>query len=294
MNVFRNRRLASLYALPALVFVSVFVLAPLALNLYYSLFSFNAFSPNKTYIGFDNFKRLFADPVFYTAIRNNTLYAVISFVFQVGAALVIAAILEHKLFQKMQPFFRTVFFIPSVISFVVIGLLWQFIYNPDTGIINLGLKALGLHSLAQPWLGDSNLAIYAAIWVSQWQYIGYNVMLFLIAMHNIPKDFYEAADLDGAGPVRSFFAVTLPSVKEMILVASMITVLGAYKLFDEIYILTSGGPGRSTEVLGTMLYRAAFRNDEMGYAASIATVVFVITMLLSLCQIKLSGTAKDD
>lgn len=294
MNVFQNRRLASLYALPALVFVSVFVLAPLALNLYYSLFSFNAFSPNKTYIGFNNFKRLFSDPVFYTAIRNNTLYAVISFVFQVGAALVIAAILEHKLFQKMQPFFRTVFFIPSVISFVVIGLLWQFIYNPDTGIINLGLKALGLHSLAQPWLGDSNLAIYAAIWVSQWQYIGYNVMLFLIAMHNIPKDFYEAADLDGAGPVRSFFAVTLPSVKEMILVASMITVLGAYKLFDEIYILTSGGPGRSTEVLGTMLYRAAFRNDEMGYAASIATVVFVITLLLSLCQIKLSGTAKDD
>ncbi|MDV2887486.1 sugar ABC transporter permease, partial [Alkalihalophilus pseudofirmus] len=140
---------------------------------------------------------------------------------------------------------------------------------------------------------DSDVAIYAVVAVSQWQYTGYMVMLFLIAMQKIPNEYYEAAMIDGASKIKTFFHVTVPQIKEMILVGSVITVIGAFNVFDEVYVMTSGGPGRSTEVLGTMLYRSAFRNDEMGYASTIGTIVFVITLTLSLIQMKLGKSGQE-
>lgn len=196
--------------------------------------------------------------------------------------------------RRWQPFFRTVFFIPSVISIAVVGLLWQLLYNPEIGLINEALRAIELYEWTRPWLGESETAIYAVVAVSQWQYMGYIVMLFLIAMHKIPAEYYEASTIDGANRIQTFIYITLPQIKEMILVGSMITLIGAFKVFDEVYVMTGGGPGRSTEVLGTMLYRAAFRNDEMGYASAIATAIFVITLSLSLLQIKLAKSGQED
>lgn len=212
---------------------------------------------------------------------------------QVGGGILIAAILEDRLIRKWQPLFRTIFFIPAVISIAVVGLLWQLLYNPDIGLINQVLRSIGLNNWVHAWLGDSKTAIYAVIAVSQWQYTGYMVLLFLIAMHKIPSQLYDASMIDGANRIQTFFSITIPQMKEMILVGTMITVIGAFKVFDEVYIMTFGGPGRSTEVLGTMLYRAAFRNDEMGYASSIATVIFVITIILSLIQIKIAKTGQE-
>lgn len=293
MNLYRNRRSALLYILPALLFVLVFIFLPILLNVFYSLYRWNAFSTESVFVGLDYYTRLLKDPVFYTALKNNSLYAMISLIFQVGGGLIVAAILEEKFMRRWQPFFRTVFFIPSVMSLAVVGLLWQLLYNPDIGLINGALRAVGLPDLAHVWLGDSKTAIYAVIAVSQWQFTGYIAMLFLIAMHKIPRELYEASMIDGANRIRTFFHVTIPQIKEMILVATTITVIGAFKVFDEVYIMTFGGPGRSTEVLGTMLYRAAFRNDEMGYASAIATVIFVITFALSLLQIKVSRTGQE-
>ncbi len=248
---------------------------------------------NRMFVGWEYYIRLIHDPVFYIALKNNTLFAVISIVFQVGMGLVIAAILEDKLIRRWQPFFRTVFFIPSVISIAVVGLLWQLLYHPEIGLLNHTLRFLGQSEWTYAWLGNSTTAIYAVVAVSQWQYTGYMVMLFLIAMHKIPEELYEASMIDGANRRHTFFHITLPQLKEMILVGMMITVIGAFKVFDEVYIMTSGGPGRSTEVLGTMLYRAAFRNDEMGYASTIATIVFIITLALSLFQMKLVKSGKE-
>ncbi|HZG17199.1 MAG TPA: sugar ABC transporter permease, partial [Candidatus Bathyarchaeia archaeon] len=263
------------------------------LNVYYSLFRWNAFSLEKDFVGWEYYVRLFQDPVFYTALKNNSLYAVISIVVQVGGGLVIAAILEDRLIRRWQPLFRTIFFIPSVISIAVVGLLWQLLYNPDIGLVNGALKMIGQQDWVHAWLGDSKTAIYAVIAVSQWQFTGYMVMLFLIAMHKIPEDLYEASMIDGANRIQTFLKITIPQIKEMILVGTMITVIGAFKVFDEIYVMTFGGPGRSTEVLGTMLYRAAFRNDEMGYASTIATVIFAITFALSLLQMKWSRSGQE-
>lgn len=293
MKNHRSSRTAILYILPAFLIVVCMVFLPIVLNLYNSLFRWNSFDLERTFVGLEYYNRLFKDPVFYIALKNNALYAIISLIFQVGLGIIIAAILEDKLIRRFQPFFRTVFFIPSVISIAVVGLLWQLIYNPEIGLVNGALEAIGLSEWTHSWLGDSKTAIYAVVAVSQWQYTGYITMLFLIAMQKIPYEYYEAAMIDGASKIKTFFHITLPQIKEMILVGSVITVIGAFKVFDEVYVMTFGGPGRSTEVLGTMLYRSAFRNDEMGYASTIGTVIFVITLTLSLVQMKIGKTGKE-
>lgn len=289
----REARIAILYILPALLLILSLVFLPIVLNLYNSFFRWNSFEAGRTFVGFEYYWRLFKDPIFYTALKNNSLYAVISLTCQVGGGIIIAAILEDKLIRRFQPFFRTVFFIPSVISIAVVGLLWQLLYNPEVGLVNGVLNAIGQSEWAHSWLGDSKTAIYAVVAVSQWQYTGYITMLLLIAMQKIPSEYYEAAMIDGASKIKTFFHITIPQVKEMILVASVITVIGAFKVFDEVYVMTNGGPGRSTEVLGTMLYRSAFRNDEMGYASTIGTIIFVITLTLSIIQIKLGKSGQE-
>ncbi|NRD76879.1 sugar ABC transporter permease [Bacillus sp. BRMEA1] len=293
MKTLRYNRIAILYILPAFLLILSFVFLPIVYNLYNSMFRWSSFDAAKTFVGFNYYGRLFKDPVFYISLKNNSLYAVISLVFQVGGGLVIAAVMEDKLIRKFQPFFRTVFFIPSVISIAVVGLMWQLLYNPEIGLVNGFLHAIGHSRWAHSWLGDSNTAIFAVIFVSQWQYTGYMAMLFLISMQKIPAEYYEAAMIDGASKIKTFLKITIPQIREMILVGTVITVIGAFKVFDEVYVMTGGGPGRSTEVLGTMLYRAAFRNDEMGYASAIGTVIFIITLILSLLQMKLGKSGQE-
>lgn len=271
--------------------MTVFIYYPLVQNFVYSFYRWNAFSPSKVFISLDNYRRLFTDPVFYIAIKNNVLYTLFSVACQCGIGLIIAAILEEKFLRKYQGFFRTVYFVPAVISMTVIGLLWQLIYNPNIGIVNALLDLLKLGSFSHEWLGDSHTAIYAIILVSQWQYTGYIILLYLVAMQKIPVELYESARIDGAGPVRCFLNITIPQIKEMIVVGTVITTIGSFKLFDEIYVMTAGGPGRSTEVLATAMYRAGFRNDEMGYAAAFAVVLFLITFVFTLIQLKVSRSS---
>ncbi|SIQ41556.1 carbohydrate ABC transporter membrane protein 1, CUT1 family [Peribacillus simplex] len=237
---------------------------------------------------------MFKDPVFYEALKNNILYAVISIVFQVFGGLIVAAVLEDKLIRKFSPIFRTVYFLPVVVSMTVIALLFSFFYNPEVGLLNQFLKMIGLNNLAQPWLGDSETAIYAVIAVSQWQSIGYIAMLYIVSIQKISPELYEAAEMDGANKIKTFFHITVPATKEMTFVAVILTLTGAFTVFNEPYILTGGGPGTSSEVLSTYLYKTAFSKDMMGYASAIATVILIITLLISLVQMKIFKTGKED
>jgi raffinose/stachyose/melibiose transport system permease protein len=242
----------------------------------------------------DNYFTLFKDPVFYEALKNNILYAVISIVFQVFGGLIVAAVLEDKLIRKFSPIFRTVYFLPVVVSMTVIALLFSFFYNPEVGLLNQFLKMIGLNNLALPWLGDSETAIYAVIAVSQWQSIGYIAMLYIVSIQKISPELYEAAEMDGANKIKTFFHITVPATKEMTFVAVILTLTGAFTVFNEPYILTGGGPGTSSEVLSTYLYKTAFSKDMMGYASAIATVILIITLLISLVQMKIFKTGKED
>ncbi|MCY8500640.1 sugar ABC transporter permease [Bacillus subtilis] len=289
----QNKIIPYLFLVPALVFL-LFVYIPIFENVFLSLFQWSSFSPEKTFIGLKNYVELFHDPVFYQALTNNVLYAVISIVCQVFGGLILAAVLEDKLVRKWSPFFRTVFFLPVVISMTVIALLFDFIYNPETGLLNQLLQAIGLDQLTRAWLGDDSTAMLSVIFVSQWQSVGYIAMLYIVSIQKIPDELYEAARLDGAGKIQQFFHITVPQTKEMSFVAVVMTLTGAFTVFNEPYILTGGGPGNASEVLSTFLYKSAFTKDMMGYASAIATVVLTITLALSLMQMKFFKTGKED
>ncbi|WP_336183914.1 carbohydrate ABC transporter permease [Bacillus sp. 205(2023)] len=289
----QNRIIPYLFLLPALVFL-LFVYIPIFENVFLSLFQWSSFSPEKTFIGLKNYVELFRDPVFYQALTNNVLYAVISIVCQVFGGLILAAVLEDKLVRKWSPFFRTVFFLPVVISMTVIALLFDFIYNPETGLLNQLLQVIGLDQLTRAWLGEDSTAMLSVIFVSQWQSVGYIAMLYIVSIQKIPDELYEAARLDGAGKIQQFFHITIPQTKEMSFVAVVMTLTGAFTVFNEPYILTGGGPGNASEVLSTFLYKSAFTKDMMGYASAIATIVLLITLALSLMQMKFFKTGKED
>lgn len=289
-----KKRAILLYMLPALTLLTAFVFLPIVLNFIYALFRWSSFSTQWDFVGLANFARLLSDETVWVAFKNNLWYAVISLVFQVGGSMLIAALLEEKWMRRSQPFFRTVYFLPSMISLTVVGILWQTIYSPVFGIVNPLLEKLGLGMLATDWLGNTRTAVFSVIAVSQWQYFGYTMVLFLVAMQSVPAELYESAIIDGANSFQRFIHITIPNIREIILVNCMITIIGAFQVFDEIYIMTGGGPGRSSEVLGTYLFRTGFRNDEMGYASAIATMVFFVTFVFSVIQMRISGTGRRE
>lgn len=282
------------FLLPALIMISVFVYLPLFQNFYNSFFSFSVFSPSKLFVGLDNFKAVLSDKVMVTSILNNVKYAIISVTLQVGFALVLAYVLEMKVFRKFAPFFRVVYFMPVMISVSVIALLFGFVYNPQMGILNEFMNLIGLGDFTKAWLGNPSTVMYAVIAMSQWQSIGFIMMLFIVAIQKIPNELYEAADIDGAGYVRKFFSITVPQLKEAIFVNTLITITGSMLVFNEPYILTNGGPGTSSITMSLHMYQEGFVKDNMGLASTIAFIIFIITAVLALIQIKLSGTGKDD
>ncbi|SDN77383.1 carbohydrate ABC transporter membrane protein 1, CUT1 family [Psychrobacillus sp. OK028] len=283
-----------LFLLPSLLFLGVFVYIPLIQNFYNSFFDFSVFSQSKEFVGFKHFIELFNDKVIVIALINNIKYAVISVIFQVFFALVLASILEDRLFRKFAPALRVIYFIPVMVSISVIALLFSFIYNPQMGLLNSFLELIHLEELAKPWLGNAETAIYSVIAMSQWQSIGFITMLFIVAIQKIPKELYEAAEIDGAGKVRNFFSITVPQVKETMFVNVLITVTGSILVFNEPYILTNGGPGVSSMTLSVHMYQLGFFKDNMGYASAVATLIFMLSAIFAITQIRISGTGKDD
>lgn len=289
----RNKK-AFCYILPCLIVLGLFVYYPLIMNVVYSLHSFTLSSATKEFVGLANFKKLFSDEIILTSIKNNLLYAVISLIVQVFFGLVLAAVLEDRVFQRFSGFFRTTYFIPTLLSMTVVCLLFEFIYNPQMGILNSFLELVGLEDLTNIWLGKSSVAMYAVIAVSQWHSTGYITMLFIVAIQKIPRDLYEAAEIDGAGKIRQFFSITVPQVKQMLFVTMVITVAGAFTVFNEPYILTGGGPGTSTMTLALHMYQTGVVKNDMGYASTIAMLIFVITAVLSSLQFFTVGKKGED
>jgi raffinose/stachyose/melibiose transport system permease protein len=276
------------WLIPALLVLAVFVYWPLLQSVLFSFLKWNIYSGAQTFVGGDNYAKLLADPVFGKALLNNVWYAVISIVFQVFGALLLAAIIESVKSEKMRKAFRSIYFIPSAISLTVAGLLFYFIYQPRTGMLDAFLTNLGLGQYAQAWLGHENTAIFAIIAMSQWQGFGYSVLLFSVALQRIPVELYEASAIDGIGPVRRFCSISMPLVREMTSLMMVVTISGAFQVFNEVMVMTSGGPNNASQVLGTWLYHAGFITNDFGYAATIGVAIFAITLTLAVLQLWVS------
>ncbi|MCU1437124.1 MAG: sugar transporter permease [Naasia sp.] len=278
-----------LWALPALVLLCLFVYWPLLLNFRYSVEQSNIFTGEQTFVGADNYVKMAGDPIFWRALGNNVLYSVVSVAFQVFGALILAAIIEGLRRERLRSWLRAIYFVPSAMSLTVTGLLFAFIYQPKGGLLNGLLESLGLGGLAQAWLGNPDTAMGAIIAMSQWQGFGYSTLLFAVAIQRIPSELYEAAAIDGIGPIRRVFSITIPLVREMTTLMIIVTLSGAFQVFNEVMVTTSGGPDNSTQVLGTWLYRSGFVKNDFGYAAAIAVVMFVITLTLAIVQVTIAN-----
>jgi raffinose/stachyose/melibiose transport system permease protein len=273
-----------IWVAPALALMAVFIYWPLVQNIGFSFMKWNIYSGERTFVGGQNYEHMFQDPVFWHALINNLWYAVLSIVFQVFGALALAAIVESVRSERWKKAFRAIYFIPSAISLTVSGLLFYFIYQPGSGLLNVMLDHLGLGQFSQAWLGQEGVAIFAIILMSQWQGFGYSVMLFSVSLRQVPKELYEAAALDGIGPIRRFFSVTMPLVREMTGVMTIVTISGAFLVFNEVMVMTSGGPNNASQVLGTWLYHAGFKLNDFGAAACIGVAIFVVTTVLAVVQ----------
>ena len=274
-KLYSNKVYILIFLFPALLLFCGVLIAPIGMSGYYSLFDWNGFGA-KTFIGFSNYKELFSSDAigFVKALRNSLLLAGLSVFIQLPLALGLALALGKGI--RGERAFLSVYFMPVLISTVVIGQLWLKIYNPDYGILNVALRSLGLDSWTRIWLGKRETALGAVFVPTLWQYVGYHMLLLYAGVKSVPNELREAAMLDGAtdGQVNRF--IVLPYIKPIIRISVIFAVTGSLKSFDLIYVLTNGGPFHSTEVPSTLMISMLFLRNRYGMGSAIAVLLIVL------------------
>ncbi len=282
-KVMGNKKTIALFVLPAFIIYAIFALFPIAYNIYMSLFNTDLMS-GMDFIGFGNYTGLFKDRTFRHALSNNIFMVFGSLIAHMPLAMFFANAIYKKI--KGSAFFQTVFFLPSVICGVAVGLTWTFIYNGNYGLLNAFLKIIGLGGLSQVWLANKDLAMFCIIIVIMWQYVGYHMVIQLAAMRNIDASFYEAAEIDGATGWQQFKYITFPMIEPILKVDAVLIITGSLKYYDLVAVMTSGGPNHATEVMSTYMYYQAFNVLKYGYASAIG----VILMVLCIMSVGISNT----
>jgi multiple sugar transport system permease protein len=282
----RETNIAWLFSMPALVLLFVFLVIPFILAFVFS-FTDQRLIPNPNlpteFIHLRNFIRLFTDETFYKALGNNFIFAAIVVPIQTTFALILAILVNQKV--KMVNLYRTIYFSPVVTTMVVVAIVWSFLYNPGEGFINQILKFITF-GRAKPldWLKSPQLAFPSIMVLSIWQGVGFQMIIFLAGLQDIPRELYEAAQVDGAGRWRQFWSVTLPQLRNTTIFVVIATTILAFKLFDQVWVLTRGGPQQATMTTIVYLYRQGFSQLRVGYASTIAIVFFLIVLVISIIQ----------
>ena len=281
INKKSERTAAYLFVVPAVVLLAAFLIYPALQTIRYAFTDYNIMRPDRIkFSGINNFIELFQDKNFWIAVKNTLHFTVLVVPFQTALALALALLISSR--RRGVSIFRAAYFSPQVTSMLVVAILWTVLYNsnPDSGLLNALLVKLGMEPCG--FLNDPKTSMNSIIFMSAWQGAGYQMMIFLAGLQGIPKEQYEAASIDGAGKVKSFFYVTLPGLKNVIQYVIMITVIQAMKLFTQPYVMTKGGPQNSTRTLVYYVYEQGFQKRNFGYACAVAAVFFVIVISLSL------------
>lgn len=276
----------------------LFSVYPIIWVLRWSFFKYNGYS-EPVFVGLGNFIRVFSrDPAYWNSLKNTFLIAGMKMIFEIPLALVLAVLLNNKI--KGSSFFRVVFFLPSVFSIAVVGLIFSILFGAYNGIVNAILKNIGLITQNISWFSDKGHAMFVIILVSLWTTFGFNMIYFLMGLQNISKSLYECASIDGANEVQQFFYITMPLVAPILQLVLMLSVLGTMKMTDLILVLTNGAPGGSTEVVMTYIFKYFFSYGEsaamevqFGYASSMAVVTAVILGIVTLIYLKVSKKMQE-
>ena len=268
---------------PALLLLCGLTYLPISLEFILSFFAADGFASPK-WIGLNNYFAAFHDADFWGALINNAWYAVWTVSGKLSLSLLVATLLNQKI--RGRAFLRSIFFLPVVLSFVAVGIIWTLIYNFDYGVINVSLNALGLGWLKSDWLGSPETAFGAVVLVDLWKWTGFHVVIYLAGLQSIPSDLQEAAALDGAGPWQRFWRITVPLLKPFTAINALLATLGSLSVFDLVYVMTQGGPVKATDVVMIEVYNQAFQFNQLGYAAAMSTIMLVLIVLVSIALLR--------
>lgn len=290
MNSRKSTIKAYLFLVPAFIIFSSVVIIPTLYSFYLSFFSWNGIG-EKSFVALKNYYNLFtADAVFLTALKNNFIWILLTVFFTIGISLMLAVILNRSF--KGRVIYRAVFYVPYMLSWVVVGVIWKWMYNPNMGFINEVLETLGLSDFKSAWLSNPKISLYCVYFAAMWQGVGQPMILFLSGLQTIPSDILEAAAIDGAGKARTFFCITLPMLKETFVVVFATLIIAAMKVYDIIKVMTGGGPANSTETLATYMYSQTFMYSNFGKGSAVASIMFLMMILIIVPYV--IYTAKED
>lgn len=284
-----------LFILPTVLFFLVFIAFPFFRAIGISLTEWAGYDEPR-FIGLRNFRNMWYDRVFWIALKNTFVFMIATTTLQTTIPMLVAVLLNAR--WRGETLYRTVLFLPVIISLVITGLLWRMIYDGNFGFLNNVLEAVRLTSLQRHWLADPTTVMPSIIVVSLWASLGFYMVIFYAGLQSIPLELYEVADIDGAHSLQKLWYVTIPLLWPVTTVVMIINIIGGIKVFDVIYIMTTGGPNRASEVLGTYLYTTAFGatgggSPSTGYAAAVGVVILVLCMIGTIIQMRVTGRSSD-
>jgi len=285
-NRWRDAVGAYAFILPSFILITVFYLIPILMTGFYSVTKFNLIQ-KPTFVGLDNYTRMFSDPFVTASIRNTFVFTLVTVPIQTFLALLLAAVFASRKDGFWKNFTKSSTFIPVISSMIIVGVLWRMMFNTDIGIINSLLSVFGVEPVN--WLGDKNTALLAVCIVSIWKNVGYFLVIYYVAIMEIPRSLYEAAEMDGANRRQQFWMITIPSLRNITYLVVTLGTIWSFQVFDLVYIMTGGGPGTSTITLVMTIYDTAFKVYDMGYASAISFLLFTIVILVSVIQKRFLG-----
>ncbi|PWW31311.1 carbohydrate ABC transporter membrane protein 1 (CUT1 family) [Cytobacillus oceanisediminis] len=278
-----------LFLLPGSIILGAFIFYPMLNAIWLSFTDYNMVTES-SFIGFENYKELFADKLFWKVLGQTFLYLIVVVPILVILPIFLAILVNQQV--KGISFFRSAYYVPVVTSMVVVGIMWKWVYA-DTGILNYFLQSIGIIDEPVHWLTSTSTSIFAVMAVTIWKGLGYYMVIYLAGLQSIPSDLYEAADIDGASKWKQIIHITIPLLMPSILIVSIMSSISAMKVFEEIYVMTGGGPLNSSKTLVFYIYQEAFEKLKMGYASAAGVVLFLITLVLSIINIKMMGKKEE-
>lgn len=278
MGTIKFNKSILLFLLPAIILYGAFFIFPFLQTAYFSFTDWDGFT-NPSWIGIDNFKKILVDQVYLEAVGRNFIWAGLSIILKVGVALLLAYVLRKGM--RGSRFFRTVVFLPYIVSASAMCLMFTIMYDKEVGLINTFFQMIGLGNLSRYWLSDPSTAFYAVILIPIYQAVGYFFVILFAAMKDVPEELYEAGKIDGTNSIQEFFKITIPCIWPTFVVCIILAINGAFQNFDYIFIMTYGGPGHASEVAATYMYKAIFVNGQFGYGSAAALILFGITIIVT-------------
>ena len=289
-SVFTNRRLRHIaigyaFVMPALLVYLFFVIQPFLYSIYYSLTDWNGADPVKRFVGLANYRKLLVDPLLWQALYHNLIWVIIGTISPIVIALLLGVLLWGRVRGRL--LFRTVYFIPVVLSDVVVAIIWNWIYHPLFGAANLVLQTIGLGQFARGWLGDPFWALPALLIAAIWSYYGFCFVVIMAGLQNVSVDLVEAATIDGANGWQRFIYVIVPELRHVLTMITAFTLIGGFNVFGIVFVMTQGGPGTATQVIATYTYRKAFQESAMGYGAALSMVMTILSLIAAYLFLRL-------